>query len=1013
MTKNFLITGFLALSLNASAQNCFSLVNDSRYYSGDGTQTVTIADFNQDGVMDVASGNYMESSLSIFIGEGDGTFSLHEVLSLSGSPQELESGDFNGDGFPDLICAMNGGPEAGIFLNENGSFPNAEYVSVSTDNWLYHSVALGDLNGDGYVDMVLTDSANDRLHISIGVGNGVFLYNSVLSTLDQPVKVNIAQVNGSGALDVVCSYQSDTHVTVFTQSAQGDAVFNSPQHLDAGALAVTDFCIADFNGDNLSDIAIAGQATAHILLGAAGNTFSQGNNVSMAGYGYEILPVFANSDNIVDLAWVTDNAGTLNTVLGNGNGTFQSVVSSSTHGNGQDIAFGDLDNDGNIDAVSANYNTDNINIMLGNTDGSFGSRLFTTNGRPRGLAVADFDEDGFQDIVVATWFPSKYALMFGTGEGMVAATLDEAGPNSEDVATGDLNLDGNMDFVLVRASQAEVFLGNGNGMFQPAQTYPAGSAAGGERHMVLADLNGDGMLDLAGCSVNDTELFVLLNNGSGGFQAWSPISCPAYGSDIAAGDIDGDGAIDLVVSFDQSNAVYVFENNGVGSFVSSPVVLSTAASPRGVTLANFDGASGLDIAVACNNSESFQVFLHTSAFAFSSPISIALPIGTSPGGMAQGDLNGDGFQDVLVSSMSQNKILYFTGNGDGSFGAGQSFSADVQPGESVVTDFNNDGALDIVVSNYVTKNVSVILNSSAFITIDGSSFICNGQSRVLTASGEGTFLWNTGETTESISVSEAGQYYCTITNTAGTCSVVTPSISVVLSDGSVVTFLQQAIDDPCLNESPFPLSGGSPQGGVYSGPGVQNGVFNPQLAGVGVHELMYSYTDPGGCGTNMALATIEVLSSPSALFTPPTNPLCIEDGDWIVEGGEPAGGVYSGDNIENGIFNPVAFGEGIVIVTYTVSSENGCSASSAGSVWVDMCTSVEEAEEQSFSLTMISKSAVIIKDANGLLRLFDSTGKLVWSKNVNGTVEADWSELSNGVYIFSCSAGFQKLMLMD
>jgi hypothetical protein len=157
------------------------------------------------------------------------------------------------------------------------------------------------------------------------------------------------------------------------------------------------------------------------------------------------------------------------------------------------------------------------------------------------------------------------------------------------------------------------------------------------------------------------------------------------------------------------------------------------------------------------------------------------------------------------------------------------------------------------------KDGYVIVLTNPIRTVNKNNILpCTGNTITLTASqSNGVYLWNTGATTRAIQVTESGTYYCDITAPNGLCS--RRSDSVVLNFTTVnVTLSDFNAINP--NAAPLTLTGGQPTGGVYSGPGVSNGVFTPSVAGLGIHTITYTFTSPEGCVVT-ASKTIEVTNA--------------------------------------------------------------------------------------------------------------------------------------------------------
>ncbi|MFC1733788.1 T9SS type A sorting domain-containing protein, partial [candidate division KSB1 bacterium] len=131
------------------------------------------------------------------------------------------------------------------------------------------------------------------------------------------------------------------------------------------------------------------------------------------------------------------------------------------------------------------------------------------------------------------------------------------------------------------------------------------------------------------------------------------------------------------------------------------------------------------------------------------------------------------------------------------------------------------------------------------------------------------------------------------------------------------------VNNVCINTPPITLSGGNPPGGTYSGNYVYNGIFNPAIAGAGSHIITYTYIDTNSC-INSDTQTITVYTLPPILFNP-LNPVCETDQAFALSGGIPGGGTYSGSGVYNNIFIPDSAGSGLHTITYTYTAATGCS----------------------------------------------------------------------------------------
>jgi len=218
-----------------------------------------------------------------------------------------------------------------------------------------------------------------------------------------------------------------------------------------------------------------------------------------------------------------------------------------------------------------------------------------------------------------------------------------------------------------------------------------------------------------------------------------------------------------------------------------------------------------------------------------------------------------------------------------------------------------------------TMNLSNSVAPAPVIT--GVTSFCQGGTEQLSVQGTySSYVWTTGATTQSINVTASGTYGVTVTNNNG-CQGIT-SVNVTVNPLPVVTYAQPPA--ACSNTAPFALSGGSPAGGTYSGPGVNSatGFFDP-ASGTGAHNIIYTYTDALGC-TNSDSKILTVFDPPVVSLADFT-PVCISAAPFTLSGGLPAGGIYSGTGVNSatGVFDP-ASGPGPHNITYTYTDANGC-----------------------------------------------------------------------------------------
>src|SRR5689334_19377347 len=225
------------------------------------------------------------------------------------------------------------------------------------------------------------------------------------------------------------------------------------------------------------------------------------------------------------------------------------------------VAVGDFNNDGRADlAVTDNSGQPDVAVLLGNGDGTFGSPvMYRVLAQPTSVVVADLNGDGKQDLAVTNDAGSSFgsvSVFLGNGDGTFQHALNyTAGSAPYNVAAGDINSDGKLDLITVDplaggAGYLAILLGNGNGTFQKPVKYYAGRLPFAA---AVGDLNGDGKPDLAvanGCAVSSCShggVGVLVGNGNGTFQPLVSYVIESDAIAIAMADLNADGKQDLVV----------------------------------------------------------------------------------------------------------------------------------------------------------------------------------------------------------------------------------------------------------------------------------------------------------------------------------------------------------------------------------------------------------------------------------------------------------------------------------
>jgi uncharacterized repeat protein (TIGR01451 family) len=754
-------------------------------------------DFNDDGKLDLAV--TASTTVNVLLGNGDETFQGAATYATSNAPLDVAVADFNRDGISDLAIATSSHVEI-LLGNANGTFQSAVAYSAGSTGTADYALRTGDFNGDGKVDVIITNVASGNIALLLGNGTGGLGAVTTFAVVTQsgPTQVQrlaVADINGDGKPDVAVTNYSTSNVSVVLNN---DTCFTNCGTLSsAGTFTAQSVplsvAMGDFNRDGRMDIAVAnfGSGNVSVLLGNAAGTFDPQTTFTAGSGPSAVVAGDFDRDGKLDLAVANANSNNISVLFGNGSGGF-SAATNVTAGLGPNaIATGDFNGDGILDLAVANASSNNVSILLGNGSSFESATNFSVGSAPLAIFAGDFNRDGKLDLAVANANSNNVSLLFGVGDGTFGTATNLFAPSTPWAITGgDFDANGTIDLAVADngSHNVSVFLGAGDGSFGSATTFSVGTAP---YAVMTADFNRDGKLDLLVGNGNSNTVSFLAGAGNGSFSAPANTIVGSNPVALAAGDINRDGNVDAVVIM----------NNGTNDDVA---LLLGACPVSDLTITkshtgNFtQGQSGVTYSITVSNA---------GTAATSGTVTV---VDTLPTGLSATAISGTNWNcvlatltcmrtDALAASSSYPEAITLTANvasnaastltntatvsGGGEINTANDTSSDlttIQPPADLtvskshsVTFFQGSTGVYLLTVNNVgtgptSGTVSVTDNPPTGLTITsmdgGGSWSCNTPTRTCTRSDVLAAASSYGPITVSVSI--AGNAASSVTNSA-------------------------------------------------------------------------------------------------------------------------------------------------------------------------------------------------------------------------------------------------------
>src|SRR5271165_19431 len=740
------------------------------YPAGNAPFGVAIGDFNGDGIADLAITNcsdnfrcksFSPGTVSVLLGNRDGSFQPPVAYEVGGGPLFVAVGDFNGDGIADLAVTNSTDLAATVSVllgNGDGTFQSQQTYATG---FFPLQIAVGDFNGDGFADLAITNLANGNVSVLLGDGDGTFQPQQTYAVGSTPEGIAVGDFNGDGFADLAVTNNGDSTVSVLL--GKGDGTFQNQQTYATGN-GPSSVAVADFNGDGFADLAVTNQndATVSVLLGKGNGTFQPQQAYGVGSNPKEIAVADFNGDGFADLAITNNSDSTVSVLLGNGDGTFQPQQTYTVGLFPYGIAVADFNGDGVPDVATANSEDNTTSILLGGTvtGGQLKNIPVSGNGVHMIQSAYTPNQHFYTDslskplnvngngsliptttTVTSSQNPSQLnqpvtftALVTGNGDGMPTGTVtftSDGNPISEcpnpvnlvngqatcttstlplgmhailGVYSGDANFatsNGGLNQVVASAAATSTSL----------DVSPNPASAGQVVTLTATVLSGSSPVTvgtvtfLSGSQVLGT-VQVIENGGSSG-TATLHLGFPP-------------GTYQLTAQYNANNLFQASQSGQQPLTVNGtePTITTVQAAPDGsnydftVSAFGYGFATPTGMASLTEMSSGFNlgnIGLPGPGMSTFAPQGV-LKVGNSPrGGVAAGDFNADGCPDLVVGNQNDNTVSVLLGNCNGTFQTQATYKVDKVPEEIAVGDFNADGKLDLAVACHDSNAIDVLL----------------------------------------------------------------------------------------------------------------------------------------------------------------------------------------------------------------------------------------------------------------------------------------------------------------
>lgn len=714
MKKIVILTGLVLCIYNTIAQQCFSGIPAQSIYSlTSQSQRFGIADFNNDNIKDVyvAETGTSTSKVEILLGTVSGQFTFTTAITHSSFNTVIDAAaeDLDKDGNMDLVVASRSSKILTLFSgNGNGTFTYS--TQIATNQFLV-DIETGDFNNDTYPDIAaISSGTNLSVYFNnAGTGFNAPVNYSIVATASQ---IQSADINHDGALDLLTANNTNKSFSVFFGSASGtfSAAVNYTVAANGSPFSIT---VNDLNNDGHQDVALSCRDNLSIVtyFGNSAGAFAF-NSISYQTQNfspYKIISADVNQDLYADLVVLDDINYNFEVIDGSAGYLYNTIKRYAVEANGRDILCNDIDSDGSLELLILDSQLKIADIANGKP---VVAENFLTKTNATGITTADFNNDGRLDFALCHDFSNQVSVMMANAaNGYSLAQTYTVGTRPNSVVSDDTDGDSFADLIVsnYNMSKVSVLKGFGNGTFTLSAQYPVQSGPG---RLCLANLNNDSNKDVVVTNYFSNSISVLPSNGNGTFGTAINIPVGTNPTDVLSSDFNNDGINDVAISNYTDSSLYVLYSNGNFSFTNQPV-LRTGKNPSAIVSNDFNNDGYRDLAVVNTGAKTMYVYFNSVAGFTSSYDSYV--IGNSASDITSGDFDQDGSVDIAVSCATPGKVYYFAGSSTGTFTFKTSYQVNYNAKRMLVADFDGNASDDIALCNDLNNNqLSMLYNCGSF-----------------------------------------------------------------------------------------------------------------------------------------------------------------------------------------------------------------------------------------------------------------------------------------------------------